>query len=82
MITEIGIVSGQILMLLEGTQRRLLLQDIAPLLEKPDSIILMSIGWLIREGMIKGEMCNHYFFISLNKNKEATGSCPGNVAVA
>ncbi|MFH2138957.1 MAG: winged helix-turn-helix domain-containing protein [Candidatus Omnitrophota bacterium] len=65
MIIGIGIVAGDIWHYLDdhGT---VLLNDLVKALDKPRDIVLMSLGWLSREGhvMIKGE---DNFSISLRK---------------
>ena len=47
MITKIGIVSGEILMLLDRNARPLSLGDIESRSEESRDLILMSLGWLI-----------------------------------
>ena len=61
MITEIGIVAGEIWHYLEKSNKRDNLDNIIKHIEKPRDIILMSIGWLAREGhvVLKGETPNH-----------------------
>jgi hypothetical protein len=61
MITEIGIVAGEIWHYLEKSDKRDNLDNIIKHIEKPRDIILMSIGWLAREGhiVLKGETPNH-----------------------
>jgi len=56
MITQIGIVAGEIWQLLE-TSRSMRLKDITSRLDRPDSLIYMSLGWLSREGhiLLKGQ---------------------------
>lgn len=51
MITEIGIVAGEIWQLLESSGL-MSLRDINSRLERPEYLILMSLGWLAREGHI------------------------------
>ena len=60
MITEIGIVAGEIWHYLEKNNKRDNLDNIIKHIEKPRDIILMSIGWLAREGhiVLKGEAPN------------------------
>lgn len=52
MITEIGIVAGEIWHYLENSKGTDTLQDIIKGIKKPKDVILMSIGWLAREGHI------------------------------
>ena len=56
MITQIGIVAGEIWHFLDK-QQIVKLSDLFSNLDKPRDIILMSIGWLAREGhvVLEGE---------------------------
>ncbi|MBN1353522.1 MAG: winged helix-turn-helix domain-containing protein [Candidatus Omnitrophica bacterium] len=66
MITEIGIVAGEIWHYLDnnGTNN---LDVIAKQIDKPKDLVLMSIGWLAREGhvVLDGEQPNYR--VSLRK---------------
>lgn len=53
MITEIGIVSGEILNLLEEKKIPVSIDEIKSHLDEPMDVIYMSIGWLIREGYVR-----------------------------
>ena len=57
MITEIGIVAGEIWHYLEKSEKTDSLESIVKELDKPKDIILMSVGWLAREGhvVLEGE---------------------------
>ena len=57
MITEIGIVAGEIWNYLENNPTIDDLETIITKIEKPRDIVLMSIGWLAREGhvVLEGE---------------------------
>lgn len=57
MITEIGIVAGEIWHYLEKTNKQDSLENIIKNIDKPKDIILMSLGWLAREGhmILEGE---------------------------
>jgi len=57
MITKIGVVAGDIWNYLEGHDRKARLDDIVSDLEKERDIVMMSIGWLAREGhvVLEGE---------------------------
>ena len=61
MITEIGIVAGEIWHFLENNGKTNNIEGIIRHVDKPRDIILMSIGWLAREGhvVLKGEAPNH-----------------------
>ena len=67
MITKIGIVAGDIWHYLESNNKTATLEDIVKSIDKPRDIILMSLGWLAREGhmVVEGEAPN--FKVSLRK---------------
>lgn len=52
MITKIGIISGEIITLLEDVNRSVLVAELEFCLEEPNDLILMSLGWLARQGII------------------------------
>ncbi len=66
MITEIGIVAGDIWHYLDE-HGEVTLRQLADNIDKPRDIILMSVGWLSREGhvVLEGEGPNYE--ISLRK---------------
>lgn len=70
MITQIGIVAGEIWQLLENKEV-MSLEEITAKLERPEYLILMSLGWLSREGHILVDREGDNFKISLRKKKEA-----------
>lgn len=51
MITEIGITAGDVWHYLDE-HRKSKLTDIARGIEKPKEVVLMSVGWLAREGHV------------------------------
>ena len=61
MITEIGIVAGEIWRYLEEDDKSDDLENIIKNIDKPRDIILMSIGWLAREGhvVLEGDAPNY-----------------------
>ncbi len=63
MITEIGIVCGEILTLMEENNSILSVKEVIEYLGKPEPVVLMSVGWLIREGMVQGKQYQDDFFI-------------------
>jgi len=67
MITQIGIVAGEIWHLLDK-RGSVKLEEISSAIDKPKEIVLMSIGWLAREGhvVLEGDFPNHV--ISLRKD--------------
>ena len=52
MITKIGIVAGEILSLLEEADQPMNVAVFPSRLDAPTEIVLMSIGWLAREGYV------------------------------
>jgi len=69
MITKIGIVAGEIWQLLESRENAKL-DEIKSRLDKPEMLILMSLGWLSREGHILINREGENFNISLRKKKD------------
>ena len=67
MITEIGIVAGEIWHYLEKNSNKGALEDIIKSVEKPRDVILMSVGWLAREGHIVLEGEAPEYKVSLRK---------------
>lgn len=66
MIMKIGIVAGEIWHLLDN-KGPTLLSVIIKDLDQPSDVILMSIGWLAREGHVRLETIGSDFTVSLNK---------------
>lgn len=60
MITKIGIAAGEIWHFLEKKDK-VSLDDIVKQVDAPKEVVLMSIGWLAREGhiILEGETPNH-----------------------
>jgi len=52
MITEIGIVAGEIWQYLDKHDNNALLSEILKQINRPKEIALLSMGWLAREGHI------------------------------
>lgn len=71
MITQIGIVAGEIWQLLDNNEG-MSIRDINSRLDRPEFLILMSLGWLSREGHIlldtEGEDFDN-FKVSLRRGK-------------
>ena len=67
MITEIGIVAGEIWHYLEKKNKTDSLDNIIKGIDKPRDDILMSIGWLAREGHIVLEGVAPNYKVSLRK---------------
>jgi len=64
MITKIGIVSGEILNFLEGTEHPVTLKAIIKGVGETKDIVLMSIGWLAREGYLQVEEVDGEYYVS------------------
>lgn len=52
MIMKIGIIAGEILNFLEEVKEPFSVDDIKSRIDYPRDLILMSLGWLVREGHI------------------------------
>jgi len=68
MITEIGIVAGDIWHFLDQHGEVTLLQLVEGI-DKPRDNVLMSLGWLAREGHAILQQINGDYKISLRKNE-------------
>lgn len=66
MITELGIVAGDIWHFLEGHDKSFL-SDLVAALDKPRETILMSLGWLAREGHVRLDKEGEDYRIELRK---------------
>ena len=66
MITEIGIVAGEIWHFLDQ-KKEVSLSELLKGIDKPKEIILMSLGWLAREGHIIVKTENKEYKVSLKK---------------
>ena len=57
MITQIGIMAGEIWHYLEKNEKADTLENIVKSGDRPRDIVLMSVGWLAREGhiLLEGE---------------------------
>jgi hypothetical protein len=67
MITEIGIVAGDIWHFLDQNGEVTLLSLVKGI-DKPRDNVLMSLGWLAREGHVIVQQLNGEYKISLRKN--------------
>lgn len=67
MITELGIVAGDIWHFLDEHGKTATLADLVAGLDKPRDTILMSLGWLAREGHVKLEKEGQDYRIELRK---------------
>jgi len=66
MITEIGIVAGDIWHYLDQ-RKEVTLSDLIKGIDKPRDNILMSLGWLAREGHVLVQQLGSDYRVSLNK---------------
>ncbi len=67
MITEIGIVAGDIWHFLDQ-HGEATLNDLVRGIDKPRDNVLMSLGWLAREGHVILQQVEHDYRISLRKD--------------
>ncbi len=69
MITQIGIVAGEILNYLD--QNGIVnLEEVIENIDKPPQVILMSLGWLARENHILVTQKENTYLIELKKKKQ------------
>jgi len=71
MITEIGIISGEIWNFLDK-EGDATLNQLSVSLDKPRELILMSLGWLAREGHVLLELTGDECKVSLRKKELKT----------
>lgn len=69
MITEIGIVAGEIWHFLDK-HGQVDLESLIVGIEKPKELLLMSLGWLAREGHVLVESEGSVYTVSLREKKE------------
>jgi len=67
MITEIGIVAGDIWHFLDQ-YGEVTLSELVKGIDKPRDNVLMSLGWLAREGHVILQQINGDYGVSLRKN--------------
>jgi len=67
MITEIGIVAGDIWHFLDQ-HREVTLSNLVKGIDKPRDNVLMSLGWLAREGHVVLQQVYNDYMVSLRKN--------------
>ncbi|OQX84669.1 MAG: hypothetical protein B6D55_08645 [Candidatus Omnitrophica bacterium 4484_70.2] len=75
MITEIGIVAGEIWQFLEKKERvmleeLLMLEELFKKIDKSKELILMSLGWLAREGHVILERRKNTYDVRLRRKKK------------
>ena len=71
MITEIGIIAGEIWHFLDK-HGRVNLEKLTVGVGKPKDLLLMSLGWLAREGHVLVESEGPDYLISLREKKKAS----------
>ncbi len=67
MITEIGIVAGEIWHFLDQ-HGEVSLSDLVKGMDRPRDNVLMSLGWLAREGHVILQSIDNNYSVSLRKN--------------
>lgn len=67
MITEIGIVAGEIWHFLDQKEE-VALEDLVKAIDRPRDNVLMSLGWLAREGHVILQQINNSYRVSLRKS--------------
>ena len=67
MITEIGIIAGDIWHFLDQ-HGEVSLSALVQGIDKPRDNVLMSLGWLAREGHVVLQRVNNDYIVSLRKN--------------
>ena len=67
MITEIGIVAGDIWHFLDQ-HGEVTLSSIVKGIDKPRDNVFMSLGWLAREGHVVMQQIDNDYLVSLRKN--------------
>jgi hypothetical protein len=66
MITEIGIVAGEIWHYLDG-HGEVLFSELVRGIDRPQSLALMSLGWLAREGHVIVRQEGQEFHVALRR---------------
>ena len=69
MITRIGIVAGEIWNFLEH-HNQVTLSELARSIDKPRDTILMSVGWLAREGHVVLQEAEGDYIVSLRRERK------------
>lgn len=67
MITEIGIIAGEIWHYLDQ-HGEVALSEVVRGIDKPRDNVLMSLGWLAREGHVIVQQISNDYRVSLRKN--------------
>ena len=75
MIIRLGIIAGEILTLLEESEKPICVEEVKSLIQYPDDIILMAFGWLVREGHIHVRQKDNKRYICCSSEDKV--HCPG-----
>lgn len=67
MLIKVDVICGDILTLFNESQGPLCVRDIEEHLYEPQDVILMTLGWLMREGFIDSEYLNGDLLFRLQK---------------
>ena len=70
MIMKIGITVGEIITILEEENAPLTLIEIEMLVKASKNILLMSMGWLIRERLVHIEIVDNICFYTRRRKKD------------
>lgn len=70
MITQIGVVAGSILNFLEENPSAVTVQQLQDNLKERSEVILMSLGWLVREKFISLQEENNDILVMLLVHKQ------------
>ena len=68
MIIKLGVVAGEMLTILEREKESIKISDLREQLDHPYEIILMSLGWMVRQGYLKLEEKEDSYYVSLIPN--------------
>ena len=74
MIMKLGVIAGEILTVLEKTQRPVCLEEVESLIEYSNNVILMAFGWLVREGYVYIREKDNKLFICCSSSDQV--HCP------
>ena len=68
MIIRLGVVAGEMLTILEQTGGPMNIDELGKKLDHPQEIVLMSLGWMVRQGYLKLEERENNYVVSLVPN--------------
>jgi len=75
MVIRLGIIAGEILTMLEEIEGPVCVEEGESLMQYPNDIILMGLGWLVREGHIHVRQKDNKHFICCSSEDRV--HCPG-----